>query len=234
MLHKTKGIVLRTVAFGETSVVTTVYTQLFGKQVYLVNGVRSAKSKIKNLMQPLSQLEMVVYKREHKNLERIKEMKPAVLYQQIPFNMVHRSVGIFVTELLYKSITESETDEDFYFFLENWLLELDAAETVANDIAVRFMHQLSQYLGFYPQTNYATNNNLFDLQNGVFVSQPPNHLLYLNANDSLLLFQFLTHEKTINGIERKKILHVLEQYYKIHLPQFSMLSSPKILEEVLM
>ncbi len=38
-LHNTKGIVLRTVKYGETSVIVTIFTELFGIQSYIVNGV---------------------------------------------------------------------------------------------------------------------------------------------------------------------------------------------------
>ncbi|MBS1655487.1 MAG: recombination protein O N-terminal domain-containing protein, partial [Bacteroidetes bacterium] len=63
-LHKTKGIVLRTVKYGETSVIVTIYTELFGIQSYLVNGVRVSSKKGSgkaNLFQPSAILDMVVY-----------------------------------------------------------------------------------------------------------------------------------------------------------------------------
>jgi DNA repair protein RecO (recombination protein O) len=43
MTHKTKGIVLRNIKYGETSLVVNIFTELFGIQTYLVNGVRSSK-----------------------------------------------------------------------------------------------------------------------------------------------------------------------------------------------
>ena len=43
MLHSTKGIVLRTIKYGDTSIVVAIYTELFGVQSYLVNGVRTEK-----------------------------------------------------------------------------------------------------------------------------------------------------------------------------------------------
>ncbi|MFL5786527.1 MAG: recombination protein O N-terminal domain-containing protein [Flavisolibacter sp.] len=36
MIHKTKGIVLRTVKYGETSLVVTMFTELLGLQYYIV------------------------------------------------------------------------------------------------------------------------------------------------------------------------------------------------------
>ena len=60
MIHKTKGIVLRAVKYGETSLVVTIFTELFGLQSYLVNGVRTPTKKgtaKANLFQPAAMLE---------------------------------------------------------------------------------------------------------------------------------------------------------------------------------
>ena len=85
-LHKTKGIVLRTVKYGETSLIVTIFTELFGIQSYLVNGVRTSTKKGSgkaNLFQPAAILDLVVYHNELKHLNRIKEFKWCYLYQNI-------------------------------------------------------------------------------------------------------------------------------------------------------
>ena len=54
MTHKTKGIVLRSIKYGETSLVVTIFTEMFGIQTYMVNGVRTSKKSAAkaNLFQP--------------------------------------------------------------------------------------------------------------------------------------------------------------------------------------
>ena len=77
-LHKTKGIVLRVVKYGETSLVVTIFTELFGVQSYIVSGVRTSTKKgtgKANLFQPTAILDLVVYHNELKHLNRIKEFK---------------------------------------------------------------------------------------------------------------------------------------------------------------
>ena len=89
-LHKTKGIVLRSVKYGETSLVVTLLTELFGVQSYIVNGVRVSTKKGTGkavLFQPAAMLDLVVYHNELKHLNRIKEFKWAHLYKNI-FNDV--------------------------------------------------------------------------------------------------------------------------------------------------
>jgi len=66
--------VLHQVNYGESSVVTKIYTELFGLQSYMINGVRSKKARIKsNILQPLSVLDMDVYNRDNVSLVDINE-----------------------------------------------------------------------------------------------------------------------------------------------------------------
>jgi DNA repair protein RecO (recombination protein O) len=97
-LHKTKGIVLRAVKYGETSLIVTIFTELFGLQSYLVNGVRTSSKKGSgkaNLFQPTAILDLVVYHNELKHLNRIKEFKWSYLYKNI-FSDVPKKRGVFV------------------------------------------------------------------------------------------------------------------------------------------
>ncbi|WP_461791781.1 recombination protein O N-terminal domain-containing protein [Pedobacter sp.] len=76
MLHKTRGIVLRTTTYSESSVVVQVFTEKFGIQSYLINGVKKPKAKIPmNMLQPLHLLEMVVYHKQNIQIQRISEAR---------------------------------------------------------------------------------------------------------------------------------------------------------------
>ena len=61
MLNKTRGIVLHHIKYSETSIIATIYTEVFGRQSYIIKGIRNKKSKIKaNILQPLFLLNMEV------------------------------------------------------------------------------------------------------------------------------------------------------------------------------
>src|SRR6516225_7700395 len=105
--HKTKGIVLRTVKYGETSLIISIYTEIFGLQSYLVNGVRKSTSKgagRANILQPAALLELVVYQNPLKNLQRIREFRYAEVYHHIFFDVFRNAVALFMVELLMKII----------------------------------------------------------------------------------------------------------------------------------
>ena len=104
-LHKTKGIVLRTVRYGETSIIVAIFTELFGVQSYLVNGVRVSSNKgmgKATLFQPAAILDLVVYHNELKQLQRIKEFRWGHLYHNILSDVKKNAVALFMVELLTK------------------------------------------------------------------------------------------------------------------------------------
>ena len=98
MTHKTKGIVLRTIKYGETSVVVTIFTELFGVQAYLVNGVRgSGKSSARaNHFQPGALLDMVVYHSDQKQMQRIKEFRWDFLFQQVLSDVIKNNIALYM------------------------------------------------------------------------------------------------------------------------------------------
>src|ERR1043165_6122519 len=99
MTHKTKGIVLRTIKYGETSVITAVYTELFGLQSYIVKGVRQSTKKAESkssYFQAAAMLEMEVYHNELKNLQFIKEYKWSYLYEKVLFDVMRNTVAQFM------------------------------------------------------------------------------------------------------------------------------------------
>src|SRR5690348_7054414 len=127
-LHKTRGIVLRTVKYGETSVIVTIFTELFGVQSYLVNGVRTSTKKgtgKASLFQPTAILDMVVYHSELKQLQRIKEFKWGHLYKHILSDVRKNAVALFMVELLTKCLKQPEANPDLFHFVEDVFVHLD-------------------------------------------------------------------------------------------------------------
>ena len=65
---KTKGIVFRTVKYGETSVITDIFTEEKGLHTFIGGGVRSAKARMPySLFQPMMVVELVAYYKDDPN-----------------------------------------------------------------------------------------------------------------------------------------------------------------------
>ena len=166
MIFPTKGIVLRTIKYGETSVIASIFTELFGIQSYLVNGVHtSSKTSKAHFFQPSSILEMQVYHNELKNLQRIKDLKWSALYKNILSDVMKNSVALYMVELLQKCLKQPETNLDLFNFCEDAFLQLDNAdEEVTANFPIYFAIHLAQILGFRLLDNYSAEKNIFNLR----------------------------------------------------------------------
>ena len=113
MLHSTRGIVIHTTKFSETSIIARIFTEQFGLQSYLIKGIRRAQSKLKpGLFQPLTILELVVYHKQNRSVQNINDATYLYPYQSIPFDIRKSSIALFINELTYKTIHEEESNPE--------------------------------------------------------------------------------------------------------------------------
>ena len=99
MYSKTKGIVLNSIKYGESSIICKIYTAKLGLQSYLVNGVRKKKGR-GAYYQALNILDLTVLHKNNWQLQRIKEVKANYAYKNIPFNVLKSSVALFLEKCL--------------------------------------------------------------------------------------------------------------------------------------
>lgn len=233
MLHHTKGIVLRTTPYSESSVVVLVYTEKFGRQTYIINGVRSARSKGKSaLYQHGNLLDMVVYHKETGDIFRVSEASIAHAYTLAPFDIVRSSIMLFLVELMTRAISETEANEELFRFCWQAFLQLDRPGGQLSLYPHRYMLIMSRYLGFEPHSG---SGHFFDMLEGHFSDSIPRHTHYMEAELSSafrsLLSDDIQFRPTVNT--RRSLLHYLIIYYQLHLSGFGKMHSPDILEDVL-
>ncbi len=243
-VHKTKGIVLRTVKYGETSVIVSIYTELFGLQSYLVNGVRTTSKKGSgkaNLFQPSAILDLIVYHNDLKNLQRIKEFKWGYLYQHIFSDVVKNSVGLFMVELLQKTIKQPETNSDLFHFIEDAFMHLDMSEqTVVANFPLFFSLHLANLFGLRFSDEYTEQNHYLDLQEGEFVHEQPIHPHFLEGQYSYVTSQLLRtmqplelKDIKLNHEMRRVLLNAYQTFYALHVPDFGTMKTLPVLKELL-
>ncbi|MBL7891038.1 MAG: DNA repair protein RecO [Bacteroidia bacterium] len=238
MLHSIKAIVLRTTKYTDNSLIVNAYTDRFGLQSYIVRGVHSRTSKVKvNYFQGLTLLEMIVTKTEKTQLERINEVTGAYSLI-IEFDHIKNAIALFLNELLYKTIREEESNPKLFGFLINAFEILGLKENKCANFHLVFMLQFAKYLGFYPTENYSGENKIFDLIEGRFLNKAPHHIHYAGETLSRFIYElmnikFETSEQVkITNAERKQLVSIFLDYYKLHNALSSGLTSHLILEQL--
>lgn len=239
MLYKTKGIVLKTTSYSESSVVVQIFTEKFGMQAYLVNGVKKPKAKISlNILQAFHLLEMVVYHKSNGGLQRISEARQVPVFQSIPYDVIKSSIAQFLNEIVYKSIKQQGPDEALFEFIFHAVCWLDTLTYTPANFHLYFLLRLTKFLGFFPSSR-KLNQSFFDLKEGVFTNTLPHHTLVLHDPHteqwaSLLESKWSTlHGIKISNADRRVLLHKIVDFYQLHIDTVGEIKSLEILEEVL-
>ena len=243
-LHKTKGIVLRAVKYGETSLIVTMFTELFGLQSYLVNGVRTSSKKGSgkaNLFQPTAILDLVVYHNELKHLNRIKEFKWSYLYQHIFSDVPKNAVALFMIELLTKCLKQPEANPELFEFCEDAFIHLDESSgSVMANFPLFFALHLPVFFGFRISDEYSDKNSIVDLQEGMFVPGRPDHFHFLEGKQAEVTSELLKmmqpeelEQLKLNHDFRRQLLFAYEIYYALHIQEFGTMKTLPVLREVL-
>lgn len=244
MLQQTKGIVLRSIKYGETSLITTVFTAQFGLQTYLVQGIRNSTAKRPSragLLQPATLLDLVVYYKPGKSLNRIREFSPALLYRQIPESMLRNSIALFSAELLLRLLPEDAAIPELFDFAFDYFKKLDALpqEAVAN-FPVYFTLQCSAILGYQPAGNYSGFTPYLSLTEGRFVEEPPASYSGMGQEDTAALAALMEvdsldalGEIEMNGDSRQRLLDWYLTYLQRHTDHMKPIKSLAILGTVL-
>ena len=243
-LHKTKGIVLRVVKYGETSLIVTIFTELFGVQSYIVSGVRTSTKKgtgKANLFQPTAMLDLVVYHNELKHLNRIREFKWHYLYKHIFSDVPKNSVALFMIELLTKCLKQPEAHPELFEFCEDAFMHLDeSSDAVMANFPLFFALHLPAFFGFRISDDHSDDSPILDLQEGTFVAERPDHFHFLEGKQAAVTSELLKimqpeelEQIKLNKDFRRQLLFTFETYYALHIQDFGTMKTLPVLREVL-
>ena len=239
MLHKTRGIVLHTIKYSESSIIARVYTEAFGLQSYLIKGARSRKGALRSSMfQPLTLLDMVVYHRSNSELHHIREAGVSEPFHAISSDLRKSSVAIFLAEILFRSLKETEANEALFDFLTHSLNFFDMQEAGIEYFHLYFLISLSRFLGFQPQGEPAGNQACFDLREGKFVAGRAAHPDQVSDAPSIAMWNIMNttagelQKLSISRSTRDELLDALLIYYQIHLSGLGAIKSLEVLREV--
>ena len=239
MITKTRGIVLRSVRLGESSLIVDVLTKSSGRVSFMVHIPKTSKGKIKKqYFQPMTLLDFEYDFRQRTNLQRIKDVRVSLPYSSIPIDPAKSCISLFLSEFIYYATRNEQENPTLFTYISTSLEWLDNAYEDFANFHLVFMMRLGKFLGFHPFLEDFTPGCFFDLRNGCFTLSMPLHTDFLNAADAghlynLMRMNFDTMKLfKLSHDDRNRITEIVLRYYKLHLPNMPELQSFDILREV--
>jgi DNA repair protein RecO (recombination protein O) len=239
MLEKTKGIILQQIKYSDSGIVVWLYTRNFGRQSFMIKGLHSRKSgKHSVFFQPMSILDMVVYYKDSRAMQTLKEFSVSYAPSDIYLNVRKSCVAIFLGEVLASVLKEETPNGELFDFMERSVIYFDRSCDNYANFHIAFLAGLGSFLGFEPGLRNSSREKYFDMLNGSFVPAIPDHGNYAGEEISGILAGFFSasYENagriSLTGTLRNDVLDALIRYYSIHLPGLKKIRSLEVLKEV--
>ena len=236
---KTKAIVLKSVKYGDGSLIVDMLTLDRGRVSFIVRIPKTQKGKLKKqFFQPMSVLSLVFDYRQRSSLQHIRDISVSRPFVSIPFDPFKISLAIFLAEFLTYATRDEQQNAPLFEFVENSVRWLDGADSGYTNFHIVFMTRLSQFIGFWPSLDGYGPESWFDLRDGCFTSTAPLHsdvlkssearfvpiLLRLNYRNMILL--------RLNREQRNHITDIILYYYRLHVPDMPELRCYDVLKEL--
>ena len=239
MISTTPAIVLRTIKYGDHSLVVDMLTELYGRLSFLVRIPRTKKGRLKKqFFQPLTRLETTFDHRPSANLQHLSDAQLLLPYSSIPFDPVKLPVSLFLAEFLHYATRGEQQNESLFSFVCKSIEWYDRIDKQFANFHLVFTMRLTRFIGFFPNLEDYRPGDFFDLRNGCFTSEAPLHGDVLPPADAqrvgtLMRLSYRTmHVYRMTRHDRNRITDLILHYYRLHVPAFPDLHSTDVLKSI--
>lgn len=239
MLNKSRGIVLHTLKYNDTSLIAHILTETEGCVAFMINISHSKRAAVRyTLFQPLALLELEWEQRRPDEMCKPKSAHVSIPLVSIPFEPYKSAIAMFLAEFLRYALRAEPASANLFEYVYRSVEWLDTCEKGFANFHLVFLLRLTRFLGFFPDVQEATPGCYFDLQGCAFTQVRPPHNEFLQPEDAARLPVLLRmrYENMrffkFSGAERNRFLSVINDFYRLHIPNFPELKSLSVLRDL--
>ena len=149
MVFHAELIVLSFTKIKENALVLHCLSREWGRRGFITSVSKTAGTA---LFQPLSILDAEVVENPRSDLWRLRGISAKYGLNGIRTSMVKNSMTMFMSEVLYRTIHDGDTEDGLYDWCRRSILTLDALEGDYANYHLRFLLEFAAALGFSPST----------------------------------------------------------------------------------
>ncbi|QPC46917.1 DNA repair protein RecO [Mangrovibacillus cuniculi] len=154
MLHKCEGYVIRTVPYGETNKIVTLYTRELGKVGVMARGAKKTNSRLSSITQPFTHGSFLFQRGQ--GIGTLQQGERLSSTRSIQQDIMKTAYASYLSELLDKSVEESKQDPFLFEFFHQLMSRLEDGNDPEILTAI-FEIKLLPLLGYYPTLNQCAN-----------------------------------------------------------------------------
>jgi len=172
-IQRTRGIILKTFPFRESSLIGSIFTEKFGKIKVLAKGARRPKSKFCGTLEPFMHNEFIFYKKEFKEVYTLSD---AVVIDDFVVNrmsLMKLNASETICEFFEKTLPLEEVDRVVYEQILSFLKEIKICdENQIKPIIIRYLLKALKTVGVFPHLGNCVycHKEMNDIRLGLSIS----------------------------------------------------------------
>jgi DNA repair protein RecO (recombination protein O) len=236
---KTEAIVLRKINFGDSSRIALFYSKDFGKISGIIKGARSSKFKIGSMVDTINLLQLVLYKKDSREVQLISEVDLIKHYSHIKDDYQKLKYATAIIELLTTMTSENEHNVKLFDGTVRILSLLEGTDENPQFLFIKYFFFFLKEIGYEFQIEHCNicgkkinpgEQASYNYEIGIMCSECCKDRL-TNFNFTEELFELLTclNSKRNNALYKEKdldlIMKMLEKFLMYQLHEFKGLKS---------
>jgi len=246
VIISTNAIVLKTIPYGDTSIICRLFTEKHGKISVIAKGAWGKKKTAGVMLEPMKHIHVQYYNKKTRDIQILKniELIHQFFYLRSRFNRI--IIGQTVIELLDKSTPNNNALPVLYKLVWRVLEKLNDPSTNYWFIFAFYFYQLTLRLGFMPnlqsccQCEQKLTHAFIDNRVGELICQNcfSDGKLLLDKNSLIFLQKLATMHlddniKTINRpVELYNAIHFLKKFAGIHIEGMQRVQSLDLMQKL--
>ena len=150
MLLSTEAIVLKSISYGDSSIISTVLTKKYGKVSVIAKGVKKNKSTNRVLLEPLTIINIDCYYKKQRKTQILKNIELIASIPNIRNNLDSLNTAIQMLDIVNHTLQDEEETSIIFRLLKSTLLKLNENILYPKLLLGFFLIQLYIQLGYMP------------------------------------------------------------------------------------
>ena len=247
MLLSSKAIVLKSFPYSNTSIISRLYTEDYGKVSVMAKGARRPKNPLASTLEPLNGIHVNYFSKESRGLQNLKEANSLYIVKNIREDMHSLTTGLTILDILDHTCIEQDPSPILYRLVTKCVNVLEENPGLYKEIFWFFMLQLAIRSGFKPNLDRCggclctMSECVLDIHTGMLSCR---NCISIGDNDlnppqlQVLKKLIVTHINNLSNIELSDklsngITQFLLSFLKIHMQGMEKVKSLKIIDQLL-
>jgi DNA repair protein RecO len=241
MIVVDKAIIIKTMKYGESSRILTMFTKNKGIVRFLAKGARSSKNRASMCVDLLSIVELTYYQKKNSELQLLSKAERVQDSSKIVNSLECLNVALLIAESLLLTVPENMAHEEIFNFTEKCLVALNENPPNPFNIFAKHQIELTADLGFAPDfSEYSKYNTGFSVDLGSFAGESSKfgRNVYNFDEELAIYLQFISSEPDIANILLyltdaeliKRIIDFFIRYFSYHLEKNIYYTTYKLLK----